>query len=577
MTGPPKSTGTCWPGALFRATLSSVDKFGVSVMQKFSTYDEIYASFRWNIPARYNIATDVCDRHAADPGKIAMLGEDGDGKIWRMTFREVQRRANQLANLLVSIGLTKGDRVMLLLGQNAWTAIAHVACWKAGLVSVPVSPLFGPDAITYRLNHVGARVVITDLENLPKLVQARMSAPETQRCYIIDGRAPEAESLVGSLEAARDTFTNLDTAADDPAFLNFTSGTTGNPKGALQAHRSMLGHLPGAEFGYDFFPHPGDLMWSPADWAWLAGLMDVLMPAWYHGVPVLTFRAPRFDPEQAFAMLGRHQVRTGLFTPTMLRMMRQVTDPIGRYGVKLRAIISGGESVGKELLEWGAQALKIPVNEAFGQTECNLCLGSNASIMRIKPGSIGRAVPGHIAAVVDDAGHELSPGTTGNLAVRSPDPVMMLEYWRNPEATRDKYAGGWLITGDLAACDTDGYFWFQGRADDIITSGGYRIGPTEIEDALSRHPAVVMAAAIGVPDPVRTESIKAFVVLRHGFSESPQLVAEIRDFVRERLAKHEVPRDIEFVAALPMTATGKILRRELRDAERRKSERVFNR
>jgi acetyl-CoA synthetase len=186
-------------------------------------------------------------------------------------------------------------------------------------------------------------------------------------------------------------------------------------------------------------------------------------------------------------------------------------------------------------------------------------------------------VPGHIAAVVDDAGHELSPGTTGNLAVRSPDPVMMLEYWRNPEATRDKYAGGWLITGDLAACDTDGYFWFQGRADDIITSGGYRIGPTEIEDALSRHPAVVMAAAIGVPDPVRTESIKAFVVLRHGFSESPQLVAEIRDFVRERLAKHEVPRDIEFVAALPMTATGKILRRELRDAERRKSERVFNR
>ncbi len=539
-------------------------------MEKFKTYEELYASFRWNIPARYNIAADVCDRHAADADKIALIGEGADGKVWRMTFLEVQRKANQLANLLVSLGLVAGDRVMLLLGQNPWTAIAHVACWKAGFVSVPVSPLFGSDAIAYRLNHVGIRVVITDLENLPKVAEARAMAPETERCYIIDGQAPEAESLIELIKAGRDTFANVDTMADDPAFLNFTSGTTGNPKGALQAHRSMLGHLPGAEFGYDFFPQPGDLMWSPADWAWLAGLMDVLMPAWYHGVPVLTFRAQRFDPEQAFAMIGRYQVRTGLFTPTMLRMMRQVSDPVGRHGVKLRAIISGGESVGKELLEWGSEVLKIPVNEAFGQTECNLCLGSNANVMPVKPGSIGRAVPGHVAAVVDDAGQELPRGATGNLAIRSPDPVMMLEYWKSPEATRDKYANGWLITGDLATRDTDGYFWFQGRADDIITSGGYRIGPAEIEDALSRHPAIVMAAVIGVPDPVRTESIKAFVVLKDGFSEGQQLAAEIRDFVRERLARHEVPRDITFVAALPMTTTGKILRRELRDAERAK-------
>ena len=539
-------------------------------MERFKTYEELYASFRWNIPARYNIAADVCDRHAADADKIALIGEGADGKVWRMTFLEVQRKANQLANLLVSLGLVAGDRVMLLLGQNPWTAIAHVACWKAGFVSVPVSPLFGSDAIAYRLNHVGIRVVITDLENLPKVAEARAMAPETERCYIIDGQAPEAESLIESIKAGRDTFANVDTMADDPAFLNFTSGTTGNPKGALQAHRSMLGHLPGAEFGYDFFPQPGDLMWSPADWAWLAGLMDVLMPAWYHGVPVLTFRAQRFDPEQAFAMIGRYQVRTGLFTPTMLRMMRQVSDPVGRHGVKLRAIISGGESVGKELLEWGSEVLKIPVNEAFGQTECNLCLGSNANVMPVKPGSIGRAVPGHVAAVVDDAGQELPRGATGNLAIRSPDPVMMLEYWKSPEATRDKYANGWLITGDLATRDTDGYFWFQGRADDIITSGGYRIGPAEIEDALSRHPAIVMAAVIGVPDPVRTESIKAFVVLKDGFSEGQQLAAEIRDFVRERLARHEVPRDITFVAALPMTTTGKILRRELRDAERAK-------
>jgi acetyl-CoA synthetase len=539
-------------------------------MERLSTYEQLYASFRWNIPARYNIAADVCDRHAADPSKIALIGEGADGKTWRMTFREIQRKANQLANLLVSIGLLKGDRVILFLGQNPWTAIAHVACWKAGFVSVPVSTLFAADAVAYRLNNVGARVVITDQANLPTAARARSLTAGPVRLYLIDGHAPEAESLTATLELARDAFINVDTAADDPAFLNFTSGTTGNPKGALQAHRSMLGHLPGAEFGLDFFPQPGDIMWSPADWAWLAGLMDVLMPAWYHGVPVLTFRALRFDPEQAFAVIERHQVRTTLLVPTMLRLMRQVPDPVGRFGAKLRAIYSGGESVGKELLEWGAEVLRLPINEVFGQTECNLVLGSNASVMPIKPGSIGRAVPGHLAAIVDDSGQEQPTGTTGNIALRSPNPVMMLEYWRNPEATRHKYANGWLITGDLGTCDEDGYFWFQGRADDVITCGGYRIGPSEIEDALARHPAVVMAAAIGVPDPVRTESIKAFVVLKQGFRASSELVDDIRNFVREHLARHEVPRDVEFVDTLPMTTTGKILRRELRDAERAK-------
>ena len=539
-------------------------------MERLPTYEQLYASFRWTIPARYNIAADVCDRHAADASKVALIGEGPDGKTWRMTFRDIQRKANQLANLFVSVGLVKGDRVMLLLGQNPWTAIAHIACWKAGLISVPVSALFAADAVAYRLNLVGARVLITDRANLPTAVRTMAMATQPVRLYLIDGRAPEAESLPEALEAARDSFTNVDTAADDPAFLNFTSGTTGNPKGALQAHRSMLGHLPGAEFGLDFFPQPGDVMWSPADWAWLAGLMDVLMPAWYHGVPVLTFRAPRFDPEQAFAMIGRHRVRTTLLVPTMLRLMRQVPDPVQRFGAKLRAIYSGGESVGKELLEWGSGVLRTPINEVFGQTECNLVLGSNASVMPIKPGSIGRTVPGHVAAIVNDAGEEQPPGTIGNIAFRGPDPVMMLEYWSNPEATRDKYADGWLITGDLGVRDDDGYFWFQGRADDVITSGGYRIGPSEIEDALVRHPAVVMAAAIGVPDPVRTESIKAFVVLKDGFCGSPQLVDEIRTFVRDHLAKHEVPRDVEFVAALPMTTTGKIIRRQLRDAERAK-------
>jgi acetyl-CoA synthetase len=541
------------------------------MMSSRLTYDEIYKAFRWNIPERYNMAADVCDRHARDPGKVALIGVGDDGKTWEMTFREVQRKANQLANLLVSLGLVRGDRVMLLLGQNAWTAIGHVACWKAGLISVPASTLFAADAIAYRLNTVGVRIVITDLANLPTVDKARQRAPAVERVFLVDGTGPNAASLPATLETARDSFENVDTAADDPAFLNFTSGTTGNPKGALQAHRSMLGHLPGVELGLDSFPQPGDCMWSPADWAWLAGLMDVLMPAWFHGVPVLTFRAPRFDPEQAFTMMGRHGVRTALLTPTMLRVMRQIPDPVRRYGIDLRAIISGGESVGKDLHEWANDTLGAPVNEMFGQTECNLVLGSSGSIMPVKPGALGRAIPGHVAAIVDDAGRPLPAGEIGNLAFRSPDPVMMLEYWENPEATRSKYADGWLITGDLARCDEDGYFWFHGRADDVITSAGYRIGPCEIEDALARHPDVVMAAVVGVPDPVRTESIKAFIVLKQGTPPDQALVENVRDFVRDHLARHEVPRDIEFVTALPMTTTGKILRRELREIERSKA------
>ena len=286
---------------------------------------------------------------------------------------------------------------------------------------------------------------------------------------------------------------------------------------------------------------------------------------------MLTFRAPRFDPEQAFAMMGRHRVRTALLTPTMLRVMRQIPDPVKRYGIDLRAIISGGELVGRDLHEWANGTLGAPVNEMFGQTECNLVLGSSGRIMPIKPGALGRAIPGHVAGIVDDDGRPLPSGEIGNLAFRSPDPVMMLEYWQNPEATRNKYADGWLITGDLSHCDEDGYFWFHGRADDVITSAGYRIGPSEIEDALARHPAVVMAAVVGVPDPVRTESIKAFVILKEGMVPNEALAENVRDFVREHLARHEVPRDIEFVSALPMTTTGKILRRELRDRERAKA------
>jgi acetyl-CoA synthetase len=534
------------------------------LITRAATFDEIHRSFRWRLPERYNIARDVCDRHAAGPERTALIHERGDGSVARYTFQQVQRLANQCANLLRHLGLVQGDRAMIYLGQDPATAIAHVACWKSGLISVPTSILFGTDALAYRLRDSGARLLITDAAHWPVVAAVRDQVPTLSHVLLVDGQGDGTLDFWAELGRASEAFETLSLTPDTPAFINYTSGTTGQPKGTLQGHRSMLGHMPGLELVYDFMPQPGDVMWSPADWSWLAGLMDVLMPAWFCGLPVLTYRNTSFDPEEAFHLMGKHQVRISLLTPTMLRRLSVVPDPLRRHGVALRSVISGGESVGRETLEWARGTLGIEVNEVFGQTECNIVLGNCTQVLTPKPGSLGKALPGHVAAIVDDAGHPLPAGSVGNIAFRRPDPVMLLEYWGKPEATRDKFAGDWLLTGDLGRCDEDGYYWYMSRADDVITSAGYRIGPGEIEDALNGHPAVSMSAVIGVPDPVKTEAIHAFVLLRPGHAPSAELAEAIRASVRRRLARHECPREIEFVESLPMTTTGKIMRRELR-------------
>jgi len=537
------------------------------LVTRADTYEEVYSAFRWRIPERYNIAWDVCDRHAAGDG-VALIHHQADGAVRNYGFREMQRLANRLANVLLGLGLKAGDRVLLQLPQHPVTAFAHVACWKAGLISVPTSVLFGADGLLYRLNDCGAKAMITDSANLAKAGEARQHAPGLAHVLSIDGADDDVLSLWNEMERASDRFETLALTPDTPAFINYTSGTTGWPKGTLQGHRSMLGHMPGVEILFDFYPQEGDLLWSPADWAWLAGLMDILMPAWFHGKPVLTFPMVGFDPERALAMMGRHRVRNTLLTPSVLKLIRQVPDPARRHGLALRSIISGSEAVGKDLLEEMNLALGATINEGFGQTECNMVLGNCASLGNMRIGSLGSAIPGHQAAIVDDDGVPLPAGALGNIAFRRPDPVMLLEYWGKPEATREKFAGEWLITGDIGMADEEGFFWFRGRADDVITSAGYRIGPTEIEDAILRHPSVATAAVIGVPDAERTEIVKAFVVLVKGCAPSDELCEEIRVSVRDRLARHEYPRQIEFVDALPMTATGKIVRRELRERER---------
>ncbi len=477
------------------------------------------------------------------------------------------RQSNRLANALAQHGVTRGERIAVLLGQGLETALAHVAAYKLGAIAVPLFVLFGEEALAYRLTDSGARVLITDAANWPKVAAIRDRLGELVHVLVVDGGGIDATQDFATMVArASDSFTAVDTAADDPAIIIYTSGTTGPPKGALHAHRVLLGHLPGVEMPQRFFPQPGDLFWTPADWAWIGGLFDVLLPAWHHGVPVVARRFAKFDPHAALALMARHGVRNVFLPPTALKLMRQA-GAAQNEGTALRSIGSGGETLGAELLEWGRATFGVTINEFYGQTECNLVVANNADLMQLRPGSMGRAVPGHDVTIVDAEGRRVAPGITGEIAIRRPDPVMFLGYWNNAAATQAKFVGDLLLTGDTGRCDEDGYFWYAGRSDDVITSGGYRIGPAEIEDCLMRHPAIAMAAAIGVPDALRTEIVKACVVLKPKFVPSIALAQDIQNHVRTRLAAHEYPRLVEFMAELPLTATGKVMRRALRDRE----------
>ncbi len=538
-----------------------------------ATYDELAARFAWKVPARYNIGVDVCDRHAAArPDAPALIFEDETGAVSTWSFGHLKRQTDRFANMLGGQGIVPGDRVAVLLPQSPETAVAHIGAYKAGMIAVPLFVLFGEDALEYRLADCGAACVVTDTQQLPKILAIRARLPALRAIVVVDGGGRDATlDFHEGLARASDSFASVDTAADDPAVIIYTSGTTGSPKGALHAHRVLLGHLPGVELPQELFPKPGDLFWTPADWAWIGGLFDVLLPSLHHGVPVLAHRFRKFEPDRALDLMARHKVRNVFFPPTALKLMRQsAMQP--HPGVRLRSIGSGGESLGEELLDWGRATFGVTINEFYGQTECNLVVSNCASLFAVKPGAMGRAVPGHTLAILDDDGNVLADGEVGEIAVHRPDPVMFLRYWNRPADTAAKFAGDWMRTGDRGRRDADGYLRYVGRADDVITSAGYRIGPAEIEECLLKHKAVAMAAVIGVPDALRTEAIKAFVVLKTGTHGNAALGRDLQDHVRTRLAAHEYPREIEFVAELPMTATGKIVRRELRRLEIEKRE-----
>ena len=529
------------------------------------SYAALVRKFSWRVPARYNIGFDVCDRWAArEPDRIALTFVGADNQVRDYSYGDVRAWSNRVANLLGDLGIERGDRVAVLLPQAPETAVGHIAIYKLGAIAVPLFTLFGPEALQYRLANSGAKAVITNRDGAGKISGIRDGLPEMMHVLCIDGGGPGCLDLAAALEGKSTDFNPVDTAADDPAVIIYTSGTTGQPKGALHAHRVLLGHLPGVEMSHDLLPQPGDRIWTPADWAWIGGLLDVLMPALHHGVPVIARRFEKFSGEAAFQLIQDFGIRNAFLPPTALKIMRAVSEPEKRWRLDMRSIASGGETLGAELIEWGRRIFGLTINEFYGQTECNMIVSSCATLMPTRPGIMGRAVPGHQLAIVDNNGAIVPEGTLGNIAVRRPDPVMFLEYWRNPEATGAKFAGDWLLTGDTGLMDGEGWIKFVGRDDDVITSAGYRIGPGEIEDCLLGHPAVRLAGVVGKPDPQRTEIVKAYVVLKEGVASSETLARDIQAHVKTRLAAHEYPREIAFVSELPLTTTGKIIRRELR-------------
>ncbi len=539
------------------------------MLQQAGDIETLRKRFSWNLPDIYNMAASVSDRWAAKtPDQLAIRHVFADGKSEDWSHLALNRAANRLANALLAKGIRRGDRVALLLPQTPQTAVSHLAIYKIGAVAVPLAALFGLEALKYRLNDSEARGLITDTAGLAKLSDIRDAVPGLDLVISIDGPESGVESFDGLLEVASDLFETLATTPDDPSMMIYTSGTTGQPKGVLHGHRALLGHLPGIQMSQDFMPQTGDVLWTPADWAWAGGLLNALFPALHFGVPVVSHAFKKFDPECAFQLMQDHGVRNAFIPPTALKMLRAVERPAQRFDLKLRSVGSAGEALGRETYDWFAAEFGFEVNEFYGQTECNAVLGSCRSAGVSRSGATGQAIPGHEVAIIDDEGNVLPPETLGQIAIKRPDPVMFLEYWNKPEATAEKFIGDWMTTGDQGEIDGDGYIHFVGRDDDLITSASYRIGPGEIEDCLLMHPAIALSAAIGKPDPLRTEIVKAYVVLKPGIKPDAGLEDDIRSFVRTRLSAHEYPREIEFVADLPMTTTGKVIRRKLRDMVR---------
>ena len=541
---------------------------------KYESWGQLCKNFRWELPEKMNAAYYVCDVHADDKHAVAIFHEDHRGQKGQITFLELKNITNRLANYLKSKGLRKGDRVAVCLAQRPEAIITHIAVWKAGGISVPLTTLFGPDALLYRLKTSGAGFVITEDSMLDIIRSIRADLNELNHILVVGDTDMKKDEIKfwDSIYGMSVKFDPVVLNPSDNMILIFTGGTTGDPKGVLHRH-SFIFKAPGC-YGPLFNGEikPSDVSWTPADYAWAAALFDLVFPALFYGKPVTAYEwGGKFDPEKAFKLIEDYALAVIHVPPTALRMMRMVKNPEERFDLSsVRVIMSGSESLGKSLPEWANTTFgpQTVIHEAYGQTEGIILIGNCRRYFEYKF-NIGKAAPGLEIEILDDDGNILPFGKTGEIAVKAFDgnPILFKEYWNDPEATKAKFKRNWMLTGDLGIKDAEGYFTFVSRKDDIIISSGYRIGPSEIEDTLIKHESVAEAAVIGVPDETRGAIPKAFIVLREGHKPSEKLKNRLQDFVKYRLAKHEYPRKIEFMKELPKTTTGKVKRRDLRILE----------
>jgi len=534
------------------------------------TMAEARARHRWQIPSDYNVTADCLDRHVELRDRVALYYEDDEGHCEQHTFGQMLAATNRFANALKGLGIRRGDVVAIYLPQRPETAIAHMACYRIGAIALPISRLFGPEAINYRLRNSTAAAIVIEAEHVFKLDGLRRDIATLKHVIVVGGPG-DGLSFDDLLAKGSSELTVENNRAADPILLMYTSGTTGNPKGVLHAHRCILGHN-GVDYSYNFL-REGDLYYSPADWAWAGGLFNGLLAIWPYGIPVLAYKTKaRFDPDVTYRLQEKYGATIGLFPPTALKVLREIRNPRARYPrLRLRCLVSGAEPVSPELGRWVEQELRVEFNIGFGQTEANYLIGNCAVLEEQKLEALGKPYPGHVVAVVDpETGQPVKAGETGDIAIRRDDPVVMKEYWQNPDAMHEKFRCDCMLTGDSGYMEDQGYVYFQGRADDIIKSASYRIGPAEVEASIMEHKQVASCAVIGVPDPARGQMVKAFVKLLPGIARSPVIVTEIQAHVKQRLGPHEYPREVEFIDEFPQTVTGKIKRRELREMEERR-------
>jgi acetyl-CoA synthetase len=517
-----------------------------------SRYDELRALHRWRLPERYNIAADVCDKHPRE--KPAMLWESYDGSYRELCWGELQDLANQAAHTLAARGVEHGDRVAVVLPPTPEAAAVFFGVWKLGAILLSMSVLYGDDAIRHRLADSGAKLIVTDDANVERFEGASASI-----LVLRDD----------TLAAGSTEFIGYDTAADDPAQLYYTSGTTGLAKGIVHAHRYLLGH---EEFVYCHEVQDGERFHGMGEWAWAAGIAPLLGPWRFGALQCVYRREGGFDAHKQLDFLSRHEVTNMFTTPTAMRAMMAITDAGSRYPQRFRRVCSAGEPLNPEAIRWFRDQYGVTVLDYYGLTE-SYPLVANYPFMDVRDGSMGKPMPGWDVQILDEDERPVAPGVRGEICLRArSNPQYPLGYWQNPEASRETFGGEWFHSKDAGHQDADGYFWYGGRADDVIISAGYRIGPFEVESACLEHPAVREAAAVASPDELRGNVVKAFIILAHGYTPSDELADQIKAFVRQRLSAYAYPRLIEFVPELPKTLTGKIRRVELRQLEAERGE-----